>query len=567
MRSIRTVNMVWEQRFRGAYPASRYALDKDGTLALAIPRPMEARAYDITRLRLDGSAEARSGFAAETLLKLEVTEAGTDALGITADDIYLFHAGGKARFLGERRLSVIDALLSADGQHLAVAFADMAGASFAVAYGEIGGHLCWMRDVDMPVTAAAIARDGAPLAVGTENGLLWLLSASRRDLWEFTQEEPIRALACSRDGAFTAYGTQYGTVGVIDSEGSRRWATNLGSEILALALSGEGDFCVALTRGQEETGGTRLFCLTGQGQVGWEYESERRLTGLALSEDGGYLATGARDGTQTVYEVIAGEAPLGSGSGEDAPQTQAAALAEAGDLEGAVRALRAALEAQPADVLLYETFARQHAFWLETRYAEVETLYKAGDYAAACALLEGLHREDPLVANTLTLLHTVRRECGKQLLDAARTAHAAGDYEAAENALLQAIARDPHQKEARQELGALRTRRAAEAAAEAERLLAQGEIEAGVAALEQAQALAPQAERAARLERALTDQEFAAGMAHYNAKRYREAVFQFKKTLSRDPAHAEAQRYLAYAENFLQDPVNDNLTDRFRRLE
>ena len=57
MASIRTVNLLWERRLRGTYPVARHALDNAGTLTLAVPRPLEARTYDLSRLRTDGAIE------------------------------------------------------------------------------------------------------------------------------------------------------------------------------------------------------------------------------------------------------------------------------------------------------------------------------------------------------------------------------------------------------------------------------------------------------------------------------------------------------------------------------
>ena len=51
MATIRTVNLFWERKYRGAYPLARYALDDAGTLTLAVPRPLEARTFDLTRLQ------------------------------------------------------------------------------------------------------------------------------------------------------------------------------------------------------------------------------------------------------------------------------------------------------------------------------------------------------------------------------------------------------------------------------------------------------------------------------------------------------------------------------------
>lgn len=566
MTRIRTVNLIWERRLRGAYPASRYALNEEGTLALAVPRPLEARTYDLTHLRLDGGVEVRTGFAVETLVKLEATPQAENLIGMTSDDIYVFRTGSKSRFLGERRVSFVDAALSPDGQHLAAAFSDMSGESYAVAYGEIGGRVLWTEDVDAALTAAAISPDGGRIAFGGENGTLWLIDSARRSLWEFVQEEPVRALACSLEGEFTAYGTAEGTIGLIDADGLRRWEVRLSGEIAALALTAAGNLCVALVHAES---GTHLTCLTGPGQVGWEYDAEKRLTGLALSPEGRYLAVSARDGTLAVYEIVPGEGDVVIGARDtlfDA-RAQAAELAEAGDLESAYRTLTAALEAKPTDVGLCEDLIARREEWLRTRFAEATSQFESGDFAAAAATLEAMQRLELPGADAVALLEKARLERGKQLLAEARDYETAGDLEAADRALRDAVAGAPFLLEARRDLGALRARQAAETDAEAERLLADGDLEAGVAALERAQAMAPTPERAARLVRAQTAREYAAGMASYSEKRYREAIFQFKKVLARDPDHAEAKRYLGYAQKFVQDSTGDSTSDRFQFLE
>ena len=85
--------------------------------------------------------------------------------------------------------------------------------------------------------------------------------------------------------------------------------------------------------------------------------------------------------------------------------------------------------------------------------------------------------------------------------------------------------------------------------------------------MERAQTAHPTSERAAKIGRARTALEFSAGMVDYNARRYQEAVFQFKKVLVRDPEHAEARRFLGFAQSFLTDASNNALTDRFNMLE
>ncbi len=568
MKALRTVNMIWERRYRGTYPVTRYALSDEGTIVLAIPRPLEARAYDLTHVRPDGATEVRVGFSVETLQKLEVTPLADDFLGMTTDDIYLFRSGSKSRFLGERRISYVDAVLSADGQRLAAGFSDIAGASYALALGDIHGRIAWTRDVDAPLSALALSRDGMRIVLGAEEGTLWMVDALRRDVWQFAQEEPLRALACSADGAAAAYGTEGGAVALLDAEGARRWEVRLNGEITALALSGDGSLCTALVQSVED-GSTHIYCLVGEGQVGWDYAADRRLVGLSLSANGLYLATGTRDGTVTVYEIVPGEVHSGTGvTGPDSgARARAEALAQAGDAEGALRTLRAALEADPTDAELCAELVRQRDQWCESRLAEARAKVTAGDLAEAISLLEAIRQEEPLLAEAVTLLETARQERSRQLIAQAQEQAEAGQTDAAEAALLEAIACTPLSIEARRALAALRAKRAVAASEEAERLLAEGDLAAGVAALERAQALAPSVETAGKLARAQTASEFAEGLRLYGEKRYHEAVFQFKKVLARDPAHNEARRYLGYAQKFAQDSASGELTDRISRLE
>lgn len=569
MAAIRTVNLLWERRIRGTYPVAPYGLDNAGTVTLAVPRPMEVRTYDLTRLRADGGQEVSSSFAVETLLELEASAFADSFLGMTADDVYLFQEGQKNRFLGERHIYFVDTALSMDGQHIAAGFSDMAGASFAIALGDISGRLYWTREVDSALTTVVMAAQGERIAVGTEAGTLWLIERNMRDLWKFGQEEPVRALACSADGLHVAYGTADGTVGLIDGTGARTWQTRLSGEIVALALSADGQTCAALARPSQEPDTTLLVCLAGEGKVGWEFRAERRLTGLSLSPDGRFMATGAKDGTTAVYEIIPGETTDFALAGID-PTTAARAEYErlqSDDPDGAYRAYRNALDVCPADVAFAAEVQEKREAWLTGRLAQAQAARDAQDYLEALETLERVLAVEPREPQTTALLAEVLSERAQQLLAEANRLRTTGDVVEAEEVLLEALAAAPFFEEARQELAALRAQRCADADAEADRLLAAGALEAGVTALERAQNTLPTAERAAKLERARTALEFAGGMAFYNAKRYQEAIFQFKKVLARDPQHAEARRYLGFSVSFSQDASTDAVSDRFSRLE
>ncbi len=569
MATIRTVNLLWERKFRGAYPLSRFALDDEGTLALAVPRPLEARTFDLTQYKRDGSVEVRAGFAVETLIKLEASVQSDNLIGMTADDVYLFQGASKSRFMPERRINFLDAALSGDGRMLATVFSDIAGASYAMAFGEIGGYVTWLREIDSPASTIAIARDGSRVALGAEAGTLWLLDAGRREVWEFAQDSPVRALCCSSNGQHVAYGTSDGKVGLIDDEGARLWETRLPGEIFAIALSASADLCAALCRHPENPAAVHIFCLDATGTVGWDFDSEKRLLGLAVSSDGKTLATGARDGTTTLYEVVPGEGTaVRTGAALEDPLKIAETQYRAGNLAQALQTLREALDVNPADCEGCDRLLAARDRYFHEAFAQGQTQLAQGQFSAAIGTLGILLHEEPLHIETAQALRETRQKRSEELIQTARTQSGAGDVYRAEMTLREAIAVAPSgQTPARVELASLIARHAADADAEADRLLAQGNLPSGLAALERAQSVASNPERARKIVRAHTAMEFAAGMTAYNEKRYGEAVFQFKKVLARDPAHTEAKRYLNFAQKFAQDATTESLTDRFSRLE
>ena len=153
--NIRTVNLVWENKVRGSYPVGPFALEEDGTLTRAQPRPLDTRAYDVTRVAPDGTAAPQSFFSGETLRKLDCAMQGDAALGMTADDLYIFRDGGKTRFLADRNLTFIDAALNANGRAFATVYSDRTGENFALACGDTHGRVAWIREFEAALSAAA----------------------------------------------------------------------------------------------------------------------------------------------------------------------------------------------------------------------------------------------------------------------------------------------------------------------------------------------------------------------------------------------------------------------------
>ena len=417
MKAIRTVNLIWERKARGGYPASPYALADDGTLLRALPRPLESRAYDIARVAPNETVQTGGFFSAETLIKLDIAGDADAALGMTADDIYLFRNGGKTRFLGERQYNYLDAALDAGGQTLAVSFCDVAGTHFGLACGNTSGRVAWLRESESAVPAVSVSRDGSFIVYGAEDGAIVCVSAGMSDIWNFEQAEPIRAVAISEDGNFAAYGTADGAVGLIDGNGARRWETRFPGEIAALALSGDGGLCAVIVHPKDGGAGAKLACVTENGTVGWEYNTEKRLLRVSVSPNGRYVAAGSRDGTTTVYEIVPSELTGGviTATLQNEAERRAAGLERTGDLMGAFHVLREAMSADPANAALSERAYTLRGQWRANQHAEIKRLFEAEDWLAAIDMAEKALQEDPRNPATLMLLNGAVLEQGKCL--------------------------------------------------------------------------------------------------------------------------------------------------------
>lgn len=567
MASIRTLNLHYERRIRGTYPVSRYALDDTGTLTLAVPRPLETRSYDLMRVSPQGNAEAKRVFSVETLQELKVSASSENFLGVTIDDVYLFHDGGKGRFLEGKRLCYVDTALSADGQTFIAGFSDMAGASYAVAFGGIDGHVIWTRQVETPLTKLDMARTGERLVLATDTGVISLVDAGMRTLYDFGQEETVSALACSRDALVVVYGTVGGGVGAIDGSGTRLWEAHLPGTITMLALSGDGSLCAALVQVGDAI---HLYCLLGQGQVGWEHALEKRFIGLSLSDNGQWLAIGAKDGTAALYEIVQSEWAEAEGDNTERLQNFLAQNSLLTPDEAGIALYRELREllSQPVSnpALLGQAFA-VCGEWRVNLVAEIHEHSKNKNYVQALELLKAASQIDPLKRSYTEAYEIISKCYFDTQLAEARTLIEAHEIENATILLKGLLQDDPFALDAHTLLLQLNEGQAANADTDADALLSKGDLENGVAALERAQNAHPTSERAAKIGRARIALEFTAGLADYNARRYQEAVFQFKKVLVRDPEHSEARRYLGFAQSFLSDASNNALTDRFNMLE
>src|SRR5262249_6286169 len=157
--------------------------------------------------------------------------------------------------------------------------------------------------------------------------------------------------------------------------------------------------------------------------------------GLSLSASGQYLAVSSRDGTLTVYEIVPGEAQssVEETSGASS-QSRARTLAESGDLEGAYRTLRAALDANPTDLALCEAALSTRETWLNATIADANSHLSNLDFASAIAAFEGILRIEPEDVEAAAALREARVARADAALQEAHRHAVAGEEEAAETA-------------------------------------------------------------------------------------------------------------------------------------
>jgi tetratricopeptide (TPR) repeat protein len=176
--------------------------------------------------------------------------------------------------------------------------------------------------------------------------------------------------------------------------------------------------------------------------------------------------------------------------------------------------------------------------------------------------------DDPLGVQAAELLRRAQEVRAAELVAAAEAFRQAKDDAHEEASLREAAAVAPVEMETpRRTLAAHLQRRAGELDRSADSLNRAEDSEGALNALLAAQSLSPDAARSGRIRALQIEVEFEAGMRAYNVKQYVQAVFQFKKVLRLDSAHADARRYLEFARRFSTESTTDSLQDRFSKLE
>ena len=555
-------NLLWERRYRGSLPCRSHCVDDEGHTLILTPDELAARTYQLLRVSPSGQPAEVDLLTVETLHEFETSPDGRLILARTSDDLYLFHRGHKSRFLGDRRVSYNDVDLAADADVFVCSYSDLLGSSHALALGEVGGELLWSKDQPAEVLAVAVAGDGSAVFGGLQDGTLLAYDRLRNELWRRTLPGPIVCVQATPQGSAGVAGCQAGEVVRLDPTGEWEWRVNLGEPVVALATDADLRWTLAAT-GDRVAG--QLFCLGGAGEVLWQRQLEGGPTGVAMSPSGARFCVSLQGGTVSAYAAEFDELEAESRrAGLEAELTSAKEGIAAGDPEGARQLLLPLLQEHPARLEVAEALREATLAAVRQYRAEADAQAAMGLHIEAMAALDAARQLLPADAALFNEWRDARRQAVDALRTEAEGALAADDPAAAAESLARLLELDALDLDGRRRLAEARSAQAAQLLAAGDDQQRSGDPEGALALWRQAVALAATPEIEARLREGEIAQCMALGKALYEDSRQQEAAFQFRKALALDPNHAEARRFLGYAEDSGRKSL---IEDRFSRLE
>ena len=282
--------------------AEALAFSPDGTLFATAGRDWTIRLWDVATggplghpLRHDGRVRAVAFSPDGMLLAAASMDERVQLWDVASGERY----GAALPLLGP----VSRVLFSSDGQHVA-------GCSFD------GTGCVWKTHPDVPgrdlsfdagVNAVCFRPDGGGLAVGCEDGNLWVCDLQAEPVLNnpLHHDGAVEAVAFRPDGGLLATATRQGTA-------IQLWDASSGDlinqqrhtgeyQVTSLDFSPDGEL---LAEGSDRWD-VRLWHVRSR-QVARTLRCHEQVHGLAFSRDGTFLATALRDGTVKFWDVASG---------------------------------------------------------------------------------------------------------------------------------------------------------------------------------------------------------------------------------------------------------------------
>jgi len=560
--SLTTANLLWQHRYRGLMAVAHHNVADDGHALVIKPDEFERRTYQLLDVQSNGGACEAGAVSVETVTKFDGTTGGRLVVGMTANDIYVFREGRKARFMPDRRVTYTDVHLAPETNSFACSFSDTIFSVHGLAFGDGNARLAWTRDLDSPPNRVAVSANGRIVVAGMQDGRLLAMDHMRAPLWECVQEEPITALALPHAAARPIAGTVEGTILALDEDGGFRWRTPTGLPVVAIATDADARWVAAAS---SDGALHRITCFGADGGPVWEHDLDARPTGVSLSPNGRFLLVSAANASVALFEVdLASAAAIGTGRRRRMSLELARSASEAGDLAAARELLLSALVAEPHDLEIAREQLEVERALVQRLRAEAQAHADDGRPLDALNAIDEAHRLAGWDADVFAERLGYRNRALTSCRERAQSLEDAGEWELSLAAWLEAVRLDPGDLSLREALVRVRAGEALALLQAGDALREAGDLDGAVDHWQRAAVLNETEELRSRLQRVELERSVSAGIAHYEAQRLPEAAFQLRKALALDPNHEVAQRYLGYSQGFTGDTV---IADRFARLE
>lgn len=560
--SLRASNLTFERRIKGHLPVTRLAVTDSGTVMVVVPDDHQPRLYHLTCFAATGDWREIGSFSVEKLQQIDFSGSGSIFVATTDDDVYVFRDNTKKRFFTERRDIYTAVSVSSSGDHFAVGSADMILSSHSVTLARTHGGQVWIKDLPFSVTDIRISDDGARVLAGSEDGMAVMLDEFRSLVWQFEGGDPITALGVSQSGDISVIGTSGGVVHVIGDAGNKLWDVARDGRIVDCAMSHDGQL-IAIARVKAVGSGVIEF-FSSDGTPVLEHDLTCTVTSVACSPNGNYAAISCDDGVLQILEIT--PAPGRAHTESRARYLRDTGFADAanGDHRAAVEKLTEYLTLSLADVEACAKLVEAGAAQVESLLLETERLMSDGDTINAAKVLRSAGSLLPYDRGVFDRTSEVRERLMMDSLARALSLAGEGRLEDAIAEAEEVIALDFTNCHAREVLGKLEGDLVSKYTTDADVASSAGHLADAVGLLEKALAIRPSPDIQEKLAHARAKQALEDGLALYQAKKFSQAVFQFRKALSIDPDNVEAKKYIEYSESLRQD---DMLFDRFSKLE
>lgn len=561
MNDLRSTSLILDRRIRGHLPVTRYSVSDVGSVTLAVADPNQPRLYHLGRQSCAGEWEETSSFSVEKVSSWDLAAANDVFIVATTDDFYLFCGGQKTRPLSSNRDSYSGVSITAAGDLFVTASTDMLMSAFSVTLISSDGTVRWTKDLPVTLTCIQISPDGSLIAVGSDEGIVYLIDSERHVIWEFDAGGPVSTVSVPTSDGTVIVGMKSGAVLAI-RDGDRVWGIDGHGTVTVCTGTSDGRLVITARDGGDDD--HTVECLSADGSFCLSHAVPSRVASVACSDNCRYLAISCRDGTVQVIELQGGSNRLADLGQAAAFLEDGVAMLGRGEYADAVSALRRALEIRPADVGAAANLMVAARSLIGDSLCRAEEALKNGDYGEAVNRLSVAWENCTLAPDTVSEVLSGRRSTVDRIMEHAEELASNGAVNEALDVLNALLSLEVTHIGARELLSDLEQEVTEKLVQVADQARAEGSLADAVRLLEQACDRDPSEAVGKKLRHARAEEALAEGLALYREQRFSEALFQFRKALSLDPENAEALKHIEYAEKLSE---GGTLHDRFSRLE